>query len=164
MEPWNLPNRVKIGSECHRFETWCQQRFFTVESQLKSTLHLVICLQNINSCIGWLYICLPCERCNISLMNQSSTRVVATLWKITFGSRAGHFFQSNLAPPLPACPVWTWLAKRWEARRRCLESALPLECPQCFASSWKSISWISPMLECSFQTLVKSVGRCKGLA
>ena len=37
--------------EGHRFKTWCQQILFAVESPFKSTLPLVICTHNINSCM-----------------------------------------------------------------------------------------------------------------
>ena len=43
-------NRRRSGSEGHKFETQCQQGLFTEESPLKSTLHLVISIHNINSC------------------------------------------------------------------------------------------------------------------
>ena len=61
----------RSGSEGHRFQLWCQQVLFTVESLLKSTLPLVICLNN-NSlrCIDWLYIFFTCERCNMSSIKK----------------------------------------------------------------------------------------------
>ena len=58
-------NQRRYGSEGHMFKTRCQQGLFTAESPLKSTLPLVICIHNINSCvicIGWLHICFTCER------------------------------------------------------------------------------------------------------
>ena len=45
-------NQRKSGSEGHRFETRCQQGLFAVDSPLKSTVPLVICIHNINSCVG----------------------------------------------------------------------------------------------------------------
>ena len=74
-------NHCKSGSECHRFKTRCQKGLLAVESPLKCTLPLLICICNINSCvrfIGWLYIFFTCERCNTSSTNKRSTRVVAT--------------------------------------------------------------------------------------
>ena len=62
-------NQRRSGSEGHRFVSWCQQGLFTVESPLKCTLPLMIWIHNINSCvrcIGWLYICFTCERCDMS--------------------------------------------------------------------------------------------------
>ena len=45
-------NQRRSGSEGHRFKTRCQQGLFPVESPLQSTLPLVICMYNINSCVG----------------------------------------------------------------------------------------------------------------
>ena len=36
--------------EAFRFETWCLQKVFTAESQVKSIYSLVICIYNITSC------------------------------------------------------------------------------------------------------------------
>ena len=44
-------NQRRSGSEGHRFKTCRQQRLITVESLLKCTLPLVICIHNINSCV-----------------------------------------------------------------------------------------------------------------
>ena len=60
---------------------------FTVESLVKCTLPLVICVHNINSCarcFGWQYICLTCERCDMSSVNKRSTRVGATSKKLNW--------------------------------------------------------------------------------
>ena len=46
-EGWVANRRPSKG---HRFETWSQQRLFTVEPGLKYTLPLVICTHNINLC------------------------------------------------------------------------------------------------------------------
>ena len=56
-----------------------------LESLLKCTLLIVICIHNSNSCvrcIGWFYICLTCESCDMSSINKSSTRVMATFKKL----------------------------------------------------------------------------------
>ena len=68
------------GSEGHMFETWCQQGVNIVESPLKSTLLLVNCIHNINSCVRFMG-CFTCERCNMTSMHKRSTRVVATFKK-----------------------------------------------------------------------------------
>ena len=73
-------NWRRSGLQGHRFETQCQQGLFAVESPLKCTLPLVICINNINSCvrcIGWLYICFTCERCDMKSITKRFTRVVA---------------------------------------------------------------------------------------
>ena len=44
-------NRRRPGSESHGFETQCQQELFSVEFPLKSSLPLVICMHNIDSCV-----------------------------------------------------------------------------------------------------------------
>ena len=44
-------NRRRSRSEGQKFKTWCQQGLFTVESLLKCTRPLVICIHNINSCV-----------------------------------------------------------------------------------------------------------------
>ena len=78
-------NRRRSGSEGHRSKTWRQQGLFPVESLLKCTLPPEICIYNINSrvrCAGWLYICFTCERCDMSLINKRSTRLVATFKKL----------------------------------------------------------------------------------
>ena len=66
------------------FKTRCQQGLLAVESPLKCTLPPVICMHDINSClicIGWLYICFACERCDMSSINKRSTWVVVTFNK-----------------------------------------------------------------------------------
>ena len=70
----------RSGSKGCKFKIWCQEVLFTVESLLKSTLPLVICLHNNNSwvrCIGWLCIFFTIEWCNVSSLNYWSTRVMA---------------------------------------------------------------------------------------
>ena len=41
-----VAHQRRSGSEGHRFETWCQQGFFTAESPIRSTLPLLITSQN----------------------------------------------------------------------------------------------------------------------
>ena len=75
-------NQRRSGLEGHRFKIWYQQGLFTAESPLKSILPLGICLHKSNSCvrcIGWLYIWLRGEKCDMSSKNKRSTRVVAAL-------------------------------------------------------------------------------------
>ena len=65
---------------------------------LKCTLPLVICIHNINSCgrcIDWLHICFTCVRCDMSSINKRSTRVVATLKKIS-NNRRGQYMDWRL--------------------------------------------------------------------
>ena len=50
-------NLRRSGSDGYRFKTWCQQGLFAVESPLKCTLPLVICIHNINSCVDVLVDC-----------------------------------------------------------------------------------------------------------
>ena len=67
-------------------------RIFIAKSPLKSAFLIEICLCNIKSCdgcIGWLYICFACERCNMSLIIKGSTRVVATIKK---GIKYNNYF------------------------------------------------------------------------
>ena len=66
-------NRGRSGSEGNRFETRCQQGLFAVESLLKCTLSLVICIHYINSCvrcIDGLYICCTSEICDMSSIKK----------------------------------------------------------------------------------------------
>ena len=75
-------NQRRSGSEGHRFESRSQQGHFAVESPLKCTLPLVICIHNNNSFVrrnDWLYIYFTCERCDMRSINKKSIRVVATL-------------------------------------------------------------------------------------
>ena len=68
-------------------------RTFRWESSLKSTFPPVSCVHKINSserCIGWLYICLTCERCNMRSIIKRSTRVVGTFKNTSLKNNCCH--------------------------------------------------------------------------
>ena len=92
-------NRRRSGSEGHRFKTRCQQGLFAVASPLiKCTLPLVICIHNISSCvrcIGWLYICFTCDRCDMSSINKRSNRQPLIIKKFAKDSVAASFVPSR---------------------------------------------------------------------
>ena len=78
-------NQRRSGSEGHRFETLWEQGLFTMESPLKIYLSSRDMYTDIKSCarsIGWLYICLAWDRCDMSSKNKISTWVVASIKKI----------------------------------------------------------------------------------
>ena len=100
-------NRRRYGLECNRFETRCQQWLFTVESPLKCTLPLVICMHNINSCvrpIGWLDICFTCERCYMTSLNKRSTFLKKGYWRnfLQFSTR------TRAAQLYGKLKIWLW--------------------------------------------------------
>ena len=78
-----------------RFPYWQQnlefepRTFWLVGITLSQTL---VTIHNFNSCvwcIGWLYICFTCERCDMRSINKRSTRVVAT-FKKSHGQKDNH--------------------------------------------------------------------------
>ena len=88
------------------FETWCQQGVNIVESPLKSTLLLVNCIHNINSCVRFMG-CFTCERCNISSIHKRSTRVVATFKKpfVSVASWSNYIIQHTCDVIQHTCDV-----------------------------------------------------------
>ena len=67
-------NRRRLRLEGRRFKAWCHQGLFSLESLLKCTLTVVICLHNINSSvrctIDGLCICLTCDIFGMSAINK----------------------------------------------------------------------------------------------
>ena len=83
-------NQRRSGWEGHGFETQRQQRLFTVESLLKSTFTLMICIHNIISCVKWIVECtFALETSTMSSVNKKrSTSVVAsTLRDLEMGTK-----------------------------------------------------------------------------
>ena len=86
-EPRKWPNPAKKvrlqsdedqGQEVAGSKLGPSKDFSLQNPNLNYILPLVISIQNNNSferCIGWLYICFTCERCNMSSINKKSTRV-----------------------------------------------------------------------------------------
>ena len=117
----------RSGSKGCIFKTRFQQWIFTAESPLKSTLPLVICDHNINSCerrIGWQLL----QRCNIPICKRS-TRVVAIFcwiraylaWFVSSGM-ANHIFllENQLCCTSVSDLNWGPTTERIEKRRKIL--------------------------------------------
>ena len=66
------------------FKSQYKQGAITMESLLRSTLFLMICIHNFNSCVRcvvWQYLCFTCESWNMSSINKRSTGVIANFKK-----------------------------------------------------------------------------------
>ena len=73
---------------------------FLCRASIKSTLFLMISMHYFNSCVRcivWLCICFTCERCYMSSINKSSTRVVANLKNVLSEQSRRHQFRNFVA-------------------------------------------------------------------